>query len=987
MRSILRSVPGWLMLALLPFAVHAVPVLDSAFGTQGIVRIGTASGFEDQASASAMLADGRIIVAGTSTGRQNYGFVTRFTTGGATDMSFGNAGATLLMPPAAHFWIAPVAVDVLPDGRFLVTSAIHDGFVLTRLTAQGVVDGTFGTGGSVVVIDTDAAGGSQDVPVRVAVQSDGRLLVVSNASANRAFVLRFRRFLPDGAPDNMFGVRNLTNLPRDFAFTSARLAVVEPGGGFTLAALPTTPGGTFLIVPVTSQGTLDTTLGMVGYASGIDLSAADFLPSTLTRLSDGGYALFGAPRITAEPDAILKITPTGARSTTFGDAGRVFVGTGLSSHRAITPLPDGGVAIAQGMSDARIRISAFNATGAPLPSFGSGGSVVVPVAGYISAYPVGIHADTAGRITAAGWANARFVLSGPIPLPRGSDVILASVSASGVPRSDFGRGDGTAIWNNPAFSNDRIDSLIVDPAGRINIVGFSDSSGTFDYLLSRLNPNGTLDPAFGANGRLTPGVFARFVGNARAVRQPDGALVVASGEAAGSVGSFRTATMFRATPNGSLDASFRPTILAAGPNGTPGLGVRADGRIVYLTNEFAATAPGTASYVLQQFLPDGTSDPSFGVNGRAMLPASDYQNTFSGDLVVLGDGSIVFAVFPDVIGSDSTLRLYKVDAAGSLVTSFGVSGIQSVADQDIAYGRFGFRLLALADGTLMTIAPASVRAPTPSGPAQRLAQVVRFSAGGTVISKKRLAMDESGGATAAVALSDSSVVIARVVAPGVPTLVRLLPDDQFDQAFDGEIGTPVTFTSVSALALDAAGGLIVGGQDASGALVARYRIDGPATTVVAVEYFNVNLRHYFVTANAAEQRSIETGGAGPGWQRTGNDFRLWVPESGVPVGAVPVCRFYGTPGRGPNSHFYTANPAECAAVKRDPGWTYEGIAFYAIPPVNDQCVLSAPVHRAYNNGFVRNDSNHRYSTQPTLLQAMVSQGWVVEGVAFCGAWL
>ena len=244
---------------------------------------------------------------------------------------------------------------------------------------------------------------------------------------------------------------------------------------------------------------------------------------------------------------------------------------------------------------------------------------------------------------------------------------------------------------------------------------------------------------------------------------------------------------------------------------------------------------------------------------------------------------------------------------------------------------------------------------------------------------------DAGTVAAAVALPDASVIIARATTSSVSSLVRLLPDDGVDAAFGGETGTPVTFTSVSALAIDASGRLIVGGQDATSALVARYRLDAAPASVSAVEYFNVNLRHYFVTANAAEMRSIETGGAGPGWQRTGNDFQSWVAEIGVPVGASPVCRFYGTPGRGPNSHFYTANPAECAVVKRDPGWTYEGIAFYVTAPINDQCPGSAAVYRAYNNGFVSNNSNHRYSSQREVLEAMTSQGWSVEGVAFCGA--
>ena len=151
-----------------------------------------------------------------------------------------------------------------------------------------------------------------------------------------------------------------------------------------------------------------------------------------------------------------------------------------------------------------------------------------------------------------------------------------------------------------------------------------------------------------------------------------------------------------------------------------------------------------------------------------------------------------------------------------------------------------------------------------------------------------------------------------------------------------------------------------------------------------VEYLNVNLRHYFMTANPGEMTSIETGGAGPGWQRTGFGFTAYVPEVGVPVGALPVCRFYGTPGVGPNSHFYTVDPAECSAVKRDRGWTYEGIAFYAFAPLDGRCSAgSVPVYRAYNNRFAQNDSNHRYATDRALLDALGPQGWTVEGVVLC----
>src|SRR5690606_37458689 len=99
---------------------------------------------------------------------------------------------------------------------------------------------------------------------------------------------------------------------------------------------------------------------------------------------------------------------------------------------------------------------------------------------------------------------------------------------------------------------------------------------------------------------------------------------------------------------------------------------------------------------------------------------------------------------------------------------------------------------------------------------------------------------------------------------------------------------------------------------------------------------------------------------------------------------LPVCRFYGTPGIGPNSHFYTVDPAECEKVKKDRGWTYEGVPFYAKKPLDGNCPInSVPVYRYYNNGWQRNDSNHRYATHLNDRVAMEEAGWVLEGTALC----
>jgi hypothetical protein len=163
--------------------------------------------------------------------------------------------------------------------------------------------------------------------------------------------------------------------------------------------------------------------------------------------------------------------------------------------------------------------------------------------------------------------------------------------------------------------------------------------------------------------------------------------------------------------------------------------------------------------------------------------------------------------------------------------------------------------------------------------------------------------------------------------------------------------------------------------------------DGTPLPIV-VEYYNLQLDHYFLTADVGEQAFVDSGAVGL-WLRTGNAFR-----SG---GDTQVCRFYGntatdSSGRpfGPNSHFYTASAAECAGlqaayVATAPSWKFESLDFRTSVPRDSGCDAGTqPVYRAYNNGAARGiDSNHRITTNRTAIDQVVGRGWVDEGVAMC----
>lgn len=172
--------------------------------------------------------------------------------------------------------------------------------------------------------------------------------------------------------------------------------------------------------------------------------------------------------------------------------------------------------------------------------------------------------------------------------------------------------------------------------------------------------------------------------------------------------------------------------------------------------------------------------------------------------------------------------------------------------------------------------------------------------------------------------------------------------------------------------------------------------DARSAIVTAVEYVG---DHVFLTANPAEIAALDSGQI-PGWSRTGVEFRV---NDSPDDGWVPVCRFY-SPAFAPRSaHLLTAFAAECAALKANPLWIDEGVAFYA-KPVQDSGSCphggTIPVYRWYNGGrggvpqhkftSVRSDTIGFPNSWEEFDVTPLPHGWVAEGVsprgnAFCTA--
>jgi len=155
----------------------------------------------------------------------------------------------------------------------------------------------------------------------------------------------------------------------------------------------------------------------------------------------------------------------------------------------------------------------------------------------------------------------------------------------------------------------------------------------------------------------------------------------------------------------------------------------------------------------------------------------------------------------------------------------------------------------------------------------------------------------------------------------------------------------------------------------------------PIAKVEAVEFYNAGFDHYFLSADPAEIAALDSG-TFAGWARTGQGFTAYAAGSHNGGTVHPVCRFYGLPSAGLDSHFYSASPAECFAVDERFGaeWRIESDNVFQVDLPDTATGVcpggTIPVYRLFNG---RRDANHRYTTSPAIRASMEAAGWIREG--------
>jgi uncharacterized delta-60 repeat protein len=229
---------------------------------------------------------------------------------------------------------------------------------------------------------------------------------------------------------------------------------------------------------------------------------------------------------------------------------------------------------------------------------------------------------------------------------------------------------------------DQAQALAVQADGRLVAAGSTFTGTSTAFALVRYNPDGTLDPIFGAGGEVTTENFGTGSGaGAKAVAvQSDGKLVAAGGACASTNSPCNDFALARYNADGTLDTSFgiggKVTTdfvgqFFSGDDQANALIVQADGKLVAAGT---TDIPGEGtSFALARYNPDGTLDTSFGADGKVTTKIADIAEAFA--LAVQPDGKLVAAGWAAGAGTGSyDFALARYNPDGTLDTSFGTAG-------------------------------------------------------------------------------------------------------------------------------------------------------------------------------------------------------------------------------------------------------------------------------------------------------------------------
>jgi len=449
--------------------------LDTSFGNGGVVHTDFASG-SDSAGAVRLQADGKIVVAGYTMGGDYDFAVARYNSDGSLDTTFGGDGIVTTDLDASDDAGYGLALQV--DGRILVTgwSSSVDGIAMVRYLADGTLDPAFGIGGTVTI---DPGDGSLSGATDVALQADGRIIVVAGTSDWDSPWSIAQRFNADGSIDASFGSGGTVELWAGELGSDATGVALQPDGRIVLAGITHDHEGwtASLVGRLNADGSWDTGFGSRGTAGGLD--AGEFgEPRTYAQdvvlQDDGRIVLAGHWAGDGETKfALARYHADGTLDATFGTGGVVTTPVGAGGYaygHAVTLQDDGRIIVAGEAQDA-FALARFNPDGSLDPTFGESAPLGNAISYNERGAPLVLGADASvydadlaaagsyagARLTLArqGGASARDVFSATgtlAPLVGGASLAVDGVTIGSV----VGNGAGTLSLRFGAAATQRL---------------------------------------------------------------------------------------------------------------------------------------------------------------------------------------------------------------------------------------------------------------------------------------------------------------------------------------------------------------------------------------------------------------------------------------------------------------------------------------------------------------------------------------------------
>ncbi|OGB70983.1 MAG: hypothetical protein A2486_07685 [Burkholderiales bacterium RIFOXYC12_FULL_65_23] len=407
--------------------------LDTHFGKasdgtpDGIVSLSLGSG-NDSAKAMAVQADGKVIVAGTSTstGGSSNIVIERFNSDGTLDATFGADGNSDGTPDGVVNLDLGTssddakAVAIQADGKIVVAgnstpTGGSSNVVLARLDKNGKLDATFGADGNadgtpdgVVQV---SFGNGDDAVDAIAIQQDGKIVVAGDTTSNTgngSQNMVVARVNANGSLDATFGAGTADGTPDGVVSLSlgagndeAKAVAIQANGKIVIAGntIGSDNSSNIAVARLNGDGSLDAAFG-VGNADGtpdgvvaVSLSNGDDKAKAVALQADGKI-LVGGVTLAADNSsnvAVARLNSDGTADASFGAGtadgtpdGSVSVsfGAGDDKLKGLVVQADGKILIAGSNTAAdgstNAVVARFNSNGALDSSFGEDSSDGTP---------------------------------------------------------------------------------------------------------------------------------------------------------------------------------------------------------------------------------------------------------------------------------------------------------------------------------------------------------------------------------------------------------------------------------------------------------------------------------------------------------------------------------------------------------------------------------------------------------------------------------